>query len=232
MKFKITLAAISVATIFSNAANASDSFVGIGYSHQSVDIASETMEGRSIVLEGGVKFNPYFSISAWTGFNGDKEVLRSQNDTYVNTSDDVIGEFSEVKTDTYDSTFEMTKQYGVNATFYMPVRDNLDLYVSAGYGWYEWEGEMYDYFDDSKPASNPLDSFLAGASDCEITGNESLCENEIKAIASGGSIKTPVGSAGIIWGISKTTSLTAGYSKSFKDDIDVSSFSLGIRFQF
>lgn len=137
MKSKITLAAISAAIIFSSGANASESFVGIGYSHQSVDIASETMEGRSIVLEGGVKFNPYFSISAWTGFNGDKEVIRSQNDTYVNQDGDG---FSDVQTDTYDSTFEMAQQYGVNATFYVPVRDNLDFYVSAGYGWYKWEG--------------------------------------------------------------------------------------------
>jgi len=232
MKSKITLAAISAAIIFSGAANASDSFVGIGYSHQNVDIASDTMEGRSIILEGGVKLNPYFSISAWTGFNGDKEVVRSQNDTYVVASDSGGGEFSEVKTDTYNSTFEMKKQYGVSATFYVPVRDNLDFYVSAGYGWYEWEGDMYAPFDDSTPSSTPSDSFLAGASDCEITGNESFCQNDIKPIASGGSIKTPTGSAGVIWGISKTTSLTAGYSKSFKDEIDVSSFSLGLRFHF
>lgn len=94
---------------------------------------------------------------------------------------------------------------------------------------------MFPSFDDSKPSANPQEAFLAGASTCEVTGiEEGVCldDDAIAPLASGGSIKTPVGSAGIVWGISKTTSLTAGYSKSFKDEIDVSSFSLGLRFHF
>jgi hypothetical protein len=230
MKTKLTLAAVSAILLFSGSASANNGFFDVGYSHQSIDVASETMETRSIILEAGAKLNPYFSISAWTGFNGDKEVIRSQSDTYVNQIED--NAFSDVQTDTYDSTFEMTKQYGLNATFYLPVRDNLEFFVSAGYGWYEWEGEMYPSFDDSKPSSNPIDAFSAGASNCEITGIESECEVDLTPTASGESIQTPVGSAGVVWGVSDTTSLTASFSKSFKDEIDVSSFSVGLRFHF
>ncbi len=233
MKTKLTLAAVSAIILFSGSASANNSFVNVGYSHQSVDVASETMETRSIILEAGAKLNPYFSISAWTGFNGDKEVIRSQSDTYVNYNED-DGAFSDVQTDTYDSTFEMTKQYGLNATFYVPVRDNLEFYVSAGYGWYEWEGEIYPSFDDSKPSSNPMDAFSAGADECAVTGIEEKCDSEISLTptASGESIQTPVGSAGVVWGVSDTTSITASFSKSFKDEIDVSSFSVGLRFHF
>lgn len=230
MKTKLTLAAVSAIILFSGSVSANNSFVNVGYSHQNIDVASEIMETRSIILEAGAKLNPYFSISAWTGFNGDKEVIRSQSDTYVNQLKD--NAFSDVQTDTYDSTFEMTKQYGLNATFYLPVRDNLEFFVSAGYGWYEWEGEIYPTFDDSKPSSNPIDAFSAGASNCEVTGIERECEVNLNPTASGESIKTPVGSAGMVWGVSDTTSVTASFSKSFKDEIDVSSFSVGLRFHF
>jgi len=229
MKTKITLAVAAAVLLASGSASASERFVDIGYADQSVDIAGDTMKNRSITLEAGVKFNPYFSLSAWTGFNGDKEVLRTQNDTYVNQTDDG---FSDVQTDTYESTFEMSQQYGFNATFYVPIKQNVEFYVSAGYGWYKWEGEIFTSFDDSKPSANRREAFEANASDCAVTGIEKLCGVNITSTAAGDTIETPMGSAGLIWGISKTTSLVAGYSKSFKDEIDISSYSFELRFRF
>lgn len=230
MKSKITLAVAAAVIMVSGSASAAERFVDVGFADQSIEIGNDTMDSRSITLEAGVKFNPYFSLSAWTGFNGDKEVLRTQTDTYVNH----LGgdEYSDVQTETYESTFEMTQQYGVNATFYVPIKQNVELFVSAGYGWYKWEGEIYTSFDDSKPSANPLESFNAGASACEVTGIEESCGVNVGSIVSGDTIETPMGSAGLIWGISKTTSMVAGYSKSFKDEIDVSSYSVELRFRF
>jgi hypothetical protein len=208
MMKKITLLAATIGLSMATSAQAQSSFSGMGVKTQNVEVADHAVSQKLLTLEYGRQASDYVDVRVWAGFAITDAETSVQTDTYIldHTATEVI-------TDEYRSTLEVTGEYGIDATFSLPIKESWWAYASAGYQVTQWEGEYYSAFDDTPPSADPAADFEGGSSKCAVTGQEAACGTAIEKSDGKGSFKGAVGEIGLRWSVSPSTQLTVGYRR-------------------